>query len=62
MFGDDEGGFAFGLFFVLFVFGVVFFADEEADDVGVLFDAAGIAQVAEALAVASISLSPNRSR
>ncbi len=48
MFGDDERGFAFGLIFVLFVFGVVFFAGEEADDVGVLFNAAGFAEVAEA--------------
>ncbi len=46
--GDDEGGFAFGFLFLLVAVGVVFLADEEGDDIGVLLDAAGLAEIAEA--------------
>ena len=42
--GDDD----FGLAFEVFVFAVViFFAMDEADDVGILLDRAGLAEVRE---------------
>jgi hypothetical protein len=48
LFGDDESGLAGGFFFGFLVFSVIFVADEESDDVGILLDGAGFAEIAEA--------------
>ena len=45
MLGDDQLGLALGLRLV--GVGVVFLAHEQADDVGILFDGAGFAQIAQ---------------
>ena len=46
--GDDQLRFAFRLVFFLLGVGVVFLPDEQADEIGVLLDAARFAQVAQA--------------
>ena len=53
--GDDQRRFAFGFLFFLVGVGVIFLADEQADDVGVLLDAAGFAQIAQARAALAVA-------
>jgi hypothetical protein len=46
--GDDERGLAFGLLFFIVALGVILLTDQEADEIGVLLDAAGFPQIAQA--------------
>ena len=45
--GDDEVGFAFRLVFLFLSVGVILLPNEQADDIGVLLDAARLAQIAQ---------------
>ena len=55
LFGDDEFDFPFCFCFFLFVFRIIFGSDEQADDVGVLFDGAGFPEVGQAWSSFTVS-------